>query len=180
RPQYLSDRGVLGQGDWPHRLATGRYSVDFAAIDDEPIPELDSELGNWRGSIATRGPFGLGSWRKYGWDVTLESDESFRRTYKLDSILQEDRVNVGYLQGLSDRNYLAANLYHFGGLFVEDTNVANSYVHPVIDYNYIWGAPVLGGQLSFNGHARAMTRNNGTDSNHAVLAADWKRKMIDP
>jgi LPS-assembly protein len=52
---------------------------------------------------------------------------------------------------------------------------------PVIDYNYILGTPVLGGQLSFTAHARALTRpDDGTDSQHVLVAADWKRKMIDP
>jgi LPS-assembly protein len=180
RPHYFSDRGVLWQGDFRHRLENGQYSLNVAAIDDSTPSTLDSDLGNWRGSIQTRGQFSMSSWWRYGWDVTLESDESFRRTYKLDPILQTDRVNVGYLQGLSDRNYFAANIYHFGGLVLDDTVVANSYVHPVIDYNYIVGAPVLGGQLGFNAHARALTRPDGTDNNHALVAADWKRKMIDP
>jgi LPS-assembly protein len=182
RPTYYSDRGVLWQGDFRHRLATGQYSINVAAIDDElsPVADVDSQLGNWRGSLQTKGQFNLSSWWKYGWDITLESDESFRRTYKLDPILQTDRVNVAYLQGLSDRNYFAANLYHFGGLFLTDTAVANAYVMPVIDYNYIWGTPVLGGQLSFTGHARVLARTDGTDDNHLVVAADWKRKMIDP
>ncbi|MFZ1104467.1 MAG: LPS-assembly protein LptD [Hyphomicrobiaceae bacterium] len=180
RPSYFSDRGVLWAGEWRHRLATGQYIVNMAAIEDPTSPTLNSDLGNWRGSIQTKGQFSLASWWKYGWDVTLESDESFRRTFKLDSILQTDRVNVAYLQGISERNYFAANFYHFGGLFLEDDVVATSYVHPVIDYNYILGTPVLGGQLSFTAHARALTRNDGTDNNHIVLAADWKRKMIDP
>ncbi len=179
-PTYYTDRGVLWQGDFRHRLENGRYTIDLAAIDDETSPTVDSQLGNWRGSLQTKGLFSLGSWWKYGWDITLESDESFRRTYKLDSILQTDRVNVAFLQGLSERNYFAANLYHFGGLFLTDTDVSNAYVLPVIDYNYIVGTPVLGGELSLTAHARALTRTDGSDNTHAVVAADWKRKMIDP
>jgi LPS-assembly protein len=182
RPSYYSDRGVLWQGDFRHRLETGRYSIDVAAIDDELSPNTDvnSQLGNWRGSLQTKGQFDLGSWWKYGWDITLESDESFRRTYKLDSILQTDRVNVAYLQGLSERNYFAANFYHFGGLFLNDTEVSNAYVFPVVDYNYIVNTPVLGGELSFSGHARNLVRTDGSDNTHAVVQADWKRKMVDP
>jgi LPS-assembly protein len=181
-PQLYTNRGVLWQGDFRHRLANGQYSLNFAAIDDQlsSSADVDSQLGNWRGSLQTKGQFNLGSWWKYGWDVTLESDESFRRTYKLDPILQTDRVNVAYLQGLSERNYFAANLYQFGGLFLTDTDVANAYVLPVIDYNYIVGQPVLGGELSFTSHARVLTRPDGTDSNHALVEANWRRKMVDP
>ena len=177
-PRYFSDRGVLWQGEFRHRLATGQYNVSFAAIDDaEPLSLGDA---GWRGSIQTKGQFSLSSWWRYGWDITLESDEAFRRDYRLDPILQTDRVNVAYLQGMSDRNYFGANLYHFGGLLLEDTNISNSRVHPVIDYKYIWGTPVAGGELSFTGHTRAMTRTDGTDTTLAVAEANWRRKMIDP
>jgi LPS-assembly protein len=130
--------------------------------------------------LQTKGLFSLSSWWKYGWDVTIESDESFRRTYKLDPIIQTDRVNVAFLQGLSDRNYFAMNFYHFGGLLLNDTALASSYVHPVIDYNYIVGSPVLGGELSFKAHARSLTRTDGTDSSRGVVEAAWHRKLIDP
>ena len=178
-PKYFTDRGVLWQGDWRHRLATGQYTIKFAAIDDETGPNFDSDLGNWRGSLQTKGLFSLSSWWKYGWDVTIESDESFRRTYKLDPIIQTDRVNVAFLQGLSDRNYFGMNFYHFGGLLLNDTALANSFVHPVIDYNYIWGNPILGGEMSFNLHARSLTRTDGTDSSRLVVEAAWQRKLID-
>ena len=40
-------------------------------------------------------------------------------------------------------------------------------MHPVIDYNYIVGQPVLGGELSFNTHARSLTREpDWTAGNH--------------
>jgi LPS-assembly protein len=177
-PRYFTDHGVLWQGEWRHRLATGQYSVKLAAIDDNSAPAVNDQ--GWRGSIETKGQFSLSSWWRYGWDITLESDEAFRRFYHLDPILQTDRVNVAYLQGMSERNYFGANLYHFGSLLLDNTDVANARVHPVIDYNYIVGAPVAGGELSFNAHARAMTRTDGTNTNHAVAEANWRRKMIDP
>jgi LPS-assembly protein len=91
-------------------------------------------------------------------------------------------VNVAFLQGLSDRNYFSMNFYHFGGLVLNDTDLASAYVHPVIDYNYIVGAPVLGGELSFAAHARSLTRTGaeGTDSSRLVVEANWQSKVIDP
>jgi LPS-assembly protein len=177
-PRYFSDRGTLWQGEFRHRLATGQYSVDFAAIDQsEPLALGDK---GWRGSLHTKGQFSLSSWWRYGWDITLESDEAFRRDYRLDPVIQTDRVNVAYLQGMSERNYFGANLYHFGGLLLDDTSISNSRVHPVIDYNYIYGNPVAGGELNFKAHTRAMTRTDGTDTTLAVAEMNWRRKMIDP
>src|SRR5215510_5128091 len=182
-PQYWSKQGVLWQGDFRHKLADGQYTVKVAAIDqgrDESGATIGGDTG-WRGSLETKGQFSLSSWWRYGWDITVESDETFRRFYKLDPILQTDRVNTIYLQGMSERNYLSAKLYHFGGLLFDEPTQANSLVHPVIDYNYIVGQPILGGELSFTGHARSMSRNDGgTDSTHAVVEANWRRKMIDP
>jgi LPS-assembly protein len=67
-------------------------------------------------------------------------------------------------------------------LLNEDTALTSSYVHPVIDYNYIVGAPVLGGELSFSAHARSLTRGGveGTDTSRMVVEANWQKKMIDP
>jgi LPS-assembly protein len=182
-PQYFDKHGVLWQGDWRHRLANGQYTVKFAAIDEgrdeTAVAGLSNQTG-WRGSVETKGQFSLSSWWRYGWDVTVESDDSFRRFYKLDPILQTDRVNTVYLQGLSDRNYFSAKLYQFGGLLLNDTSYANALVHPVIDYNYIVGTAVLGGELSFSAHARSMSRNDGTDTTHALAEANWRRQIIDP
>lgn len=183
-PKYWSNYGVLWQGDFRHRLANGQYSISISAIDEgrdgTAIGNAFSPDPGWRGSLQTKGQFSLSSWWRYGWDVTIDSDDSFRRFYQLDPILQSDRVNTAYLQGMSDRNYFSAKLYQFGGLLLTDTAYSNSWVHPVVDYNYIVGTPVLGGELSFTGHARAMSRSDGVDTNVAVAEANWRRKMIDP
>jgi LPS-assembly protein len=193
-PKYWSNYGILWQGDWRQRLSNGQYTVSFAAIDQNRdgtatgngLPEA-----GWRGSVQTKGQFSLASWWRFGWDITVDSDDSFRRFYHLDPILQTDRVNTAYLQGMSDRNYFSARLYQFGGLLLTDTPYSNSWVLPVIDYNYILGQPVLGGELSFSAHARSMTRTGGVDPNTGlyvpgldtnllVAEANWRRKMIDP
>ena len=189
-PKYLSKQGVLWQGEWRHRVAIGgahgQYTVKMAGIDqdsdklpDGTTTEKRERLDGWRGSIETRGLFSLSSWWRMGWDVTVESDDTFRRFYKLDSILQTDRVNTAWLQGLSERNHFAMQLYQFGGLLLEDSPVSESRVHPVIDWNYIAGQPVLGGELSFNANVQSISRSDGTDSNRLSVDARWRRKLID-
>ena len=176
-PRYYSKYGMLWQGEWRHRLANGQYNIKVWGIDQEKESASSIIEEGWRGSIQTRGQFSLSSWWRFGWDVTADSDEAFRRFYKLDPIVQTDRVNTVYLQGMSDRNYFAAKLYQFGGLLITDTPYSNAWVHPVIDYNYIVGGSVLGGELSFNAHARSLTRSDSTDSSRVVLEADWRRKI---
>ena len=95
--------------------------------------EEDAAIAPRVGASASQS-FALSSWWRFGWDATLESDDSFRRFYKLDPIIQTDRVSTAYLQGMSERNYFNASIYHFGGLLFNDPTYADSYVAPVIDY----------------------------------------------
>ena len=188
-PMYTSKHGVLWMGDWRHRVSfgdiRGQYSFKFAGIDqdastlDDIDPARRDRLDGWRGSVETKGLFSLSSWWRFGWDITLESDDTFRRFYKLDNVLQTDRVNTVFLQGLSDRNYFAATLYHFGGLLLEDQPASESRVHPVIDYNYILNQPVLGGELSFDANAISLSRADGTDMNRISFQSQWRRKLVD-
>ncbi len=195
QPQYLSKQGVLWRGDWRHRLAAGsEYSIKVAGIEQNGAnlpstldPLSRSQLDGWRGSVQTQGALSLSSWWRFGWDLTLESDDTFRRFYKLDGILQTDKINTAYLEGISERNYFSAKFYHFGGLLLQDTlpnqtglPSARSQVYPVIDYSYIFDKPVVGGELSVAGNASSMTRKDGTDSTRVAAEANWRSKTVDP
>jgi len=197
-PMYLAKQGVLWQADWRHRVAfgdvTGTYTIKVAAIDQDArdlpgTPAQNERFDGWRGSIETKGKFSLSSWWSFGWDVTVESDDYFRRFYKLDNILQTDRINEIYLTGISDRNYFGAYFYHFGGLRFDDSDMTRGRVHPVIDYNYIFADPILGGELSFNANALSFSRSVSHDPlgwtgetamNRLVAEVNWRRRFIDP
>lgn len=198
-PMYTAKQGVLWQGDWRHKVSfgdiNGEYLIKIAAIDQSEAlgTSVSSNLpDNWRGSVQTRGQFSLSSWWKFGWDVTVESDDSFRRFYKLDNILQTDRVNSVYLRGQSERNYFSMTAYQFGGLLLTDTQQSESRVHPVIDWNYIVGQPVFGGELGFNVNAVSFSRSNGgglvannklsdrtTEIERASADVNWRRRLTD-
>ena len=195
-PLYLSEQGVLWQGEWRQRLDKGQYSVKLSAIDQDganlsgSAAEKESFDG-WRGSVETKGLFSLSSWWKFGWDVTLESDDQFRRFYKLDNILLTDRVNQVFLTGQSDRNYFSARLYHFGGLLLDDTPQSESSAHPIIDYNYVFADPVLGGELKWDTNVLSFTRDDGVTRalglqpprdqqiNRVVSELKWRRRFTD-
>lgn len=198
-PAYTTKQGVLWQADFRHRISLGsikgQYKIDLAGIDqdiaDLPTRSARADLDGWRGSLHTTGNFSLASWWRFGWDITLESDDSFRRFYKLDNILQTDRVNKVHIIGLSDRNYFAVTGYHFGGLLLSDQDVSESKVHPVVDWNYVVGAPVLGGELSWNVNALSLTRDQSfqdftftnrrvdTVTHRASGDVHWRRKLTD-
>jgi LPS-assembly protein len=188
-PRFMTDQGILWMGDWRQRLATGQYTVKLAGIDQDGSnldvsADKQESLDGFRGSLETRGDFSLSSWWRYGWNVTLESDDTFRRYYQLDNILLTDRVNNVYFTGMSERNYLATNFYHFGGLLSSDTPQSESAAYPVVDYNYVVADPVLGGELKLNGNLLAFSRSDGAENSdqqmsRAVAEVKWRRRFTD-
>ena len=178
-PTYSSKQGVLYKGEFRHRTDNGAYNFNFAAIDQHPGDEVDVSKEGFRGSIHTIGRYEFGSWWKAGWNVTLESDDTFRRFYKLDSILKTDRVSTLYLEGISDRNYLGVFAHHFGGLIADDVSNSEATVHPLVDFNYIVGDPVLGGELSFDANLISETRQDGADNSHVIAQVNWRKQFVD-
>ncbi len=189
-PRYMTDQGVMWQGEWRHKLASGEYTVNFAAIDQDSnkLPSGNENLDGWRGSLETHGRFSLSSWWSYGWNAIIESDDTFRRFYKLDSVLLTDRVNDLWLVGQGDRSYFSAKLYQFGGLLVEDNDETESLVHPIIDHNYVFKDPVVGGELRWRSNAMSFSRSDTTnqskdfisqDMNRFITEIKWRRRFTD-
>jgi LPS-assembly protein len=192
-PRYMTEQGILWQGDWRQKLVNGKYEINLAAIDQD-ANDLGSNVTNpqnldgWRGSVETHGEFSLSSWWSYGWNVIVESDDTFRRYYKLDSVLLTDRVNDVWMMGLSERSYFSAKLYQFGGLLVNDNDEAESLVHPIIDHNYVFQDPVLGGELSWKSNAMSLSRSESNNANVGLVSRDmnrfvteikWRRRFTD-
>jgi LPS-assembly protein len=204
-PLFTTSQGILWKGEWRQRLAiagaVGQYNLKLAGIDQDEA-NLSSSIPNrgdydgWRGSIETHGRFSLGSWWQAGWDVILESDDTFRRFYKLEPRILTDRVNSAFVEGISDRNYFGAYLYHFGGLLLNDTSDNESRVHPIVDYNYIFANPIFGGELSFNLNALSFSQDltfldglaggigrttQDVASSTTRVSADmnWRRRLVD-
>lgn len=178
-PVVTTEAGFLLKTDWRQRLEDGAYNVRAAGVFDDSPDDPTREGEKFRGSLQSAGEFNLGSFWKWGWDATLESDDTFRRFYKLDDIYATDRISTVYLLGQSDRNYFEAHLYHFGGLTAEDDDNANSIVHPVIDYDYIFADPIVGGELSYNGNVLSLSRDNGGDTNRLINQVNWRRQFTD-
>ncbi len=200
-PMVTGRQGVLWQGEWRHRLENGAYFIKLAGIDQDadalPSAIVDrQQYEGWRGSVQTKGLFSLSSWWKFGWDVTVDSDDTFRRFYKLDNILLTDRVDKVFLAGISDRNYLGVELYHFGGLMFNDANSggtgsSESYAYPILDYNYVFADPIVGGEITWNTNALSFSNNqqptvnpfvNNTNEqmNRVVTEVNWRRRFTDP
>jgi LPS-assembly protein len=179
-PMYTSEQGVLWQGSWRHRLASGGYRVDLAGVFNDGSFEFPNSVENdFRGSIVTQGKFALNPYWSWGWDAIAESDDTFRRFYDLDSKLKTDRISQVYLEGLHDRNYASMRFYETGTLLRTQDPLADATVYPIVDYDYIFKNPIVGGELSFNSNIMALANADGTDSNRLIMQTAWRRQMID-
>ncbi len=185
-PVVTTESGMLVKADWRHRLENGEYRVLLAGAYNDDPPENAPTDSSFRGSIETQGQFRLGSFWHWGWDVTAETDDTFRRFYQLDGLTETERTSEVFLVGQSDRNYFSARAYSFVNLteqedpLAEDLNDRDTAVHPVIDYNFIADEPVLGGELAWDTNVVSLTRNNGPESHRIVSEVSWRRTITDP
>ena len=189
-PLLMSKRGLLAKATYRQRLANGTFKFDLAGIQETDSPSDKPTDSKFRGSLVTQGDFALGSWWSAGWNATLETDPTFRRFYKLDSVLTTNRVSEAHVVGQSDRDYFGAYIYQFGGLLATDTQAAGSSALPSVDYHYVAGTPIIGGEFSLDANALALNRASidpslrgtqaiaNTDS-RAVVQANWRSQLID-
>ncbi len=178
-PMWTEKAGTLLLGDWRQRTASGGYRVELAGVfdnQDDPNSPADQDF---RGSIKTQGKFALNPYYSWGWDILAETDETFRRFYNLDSRLKTDRVSQVFLEGLHDRNYFSTRFYNTQSLLFQDEKFSEATVYPIVDYDYIVGAPIIGGELSFNSNAMVFSSEDGVDSNRLIVEANWRRQLID-
>jgi len=179
-PMWTEKAGTLLLGDWRQRTSSGGYNLELAGVFDNVNDELSPADGDdFRGSIKTKGRFALNPYYAWGWDVLLETDDTFRRFYNLDSRLKTDRVSQIYLEGLHDRNYLSTRFYNTESLLFTDEEFSEAVVYPIIDYDYIVDAPIVGGELSFNSNTMVFSSADGTDSSRFIVEGQWRRQMID-
>ena len=194
-PEFTTKAGYLMQADWRQRLWNGAYDVKLAGSFNDQAQDFLGDR-NWRGSVETSGSFALNSRWSVGWHAILESDETFRRFYKLDDIYATERVSSVFLTGIGERNYFNMTLAQYGNLtgnvYDYETNTYQKTVtatsYPVIDYNYIHNKPVFGGELSFDLNALALSVNDPSNllssvyrgnMDHIVTQAQWRRTLTD-
>ena len=54
-----------------------------------------------------------------------------------------------YLSGRGDRSYFDVRGIYYYGFSEADSQTQIPVIHPVIDYSYVFGQPVFGGELSY-------------------------------
>lgn len=175
-----TEQGFLGEAEWRQRFNNGEYSVTFAGI-NQANPDTfdrntvdsgpDGDPNEFRGMMGTQGNFAINSRWDFGWNVLVQTDKNFSRTYGIQDYSDFVYRSEVYLTGLEDRNYFDLRGMHFD---VQEQTLDNNldgtenfdarddeqpWVLPSFDYSFTPDQPVFGGELNLDVNARVITRN---------------------
>jgi LPS-assembly protein len=162
----LSRQGVLLKGEYRQRLETGAFTIKASGIiqQDPSVYDLaNSEPGPGtrkdRGAIESAGQFNINKQWVWGWDGVLVSDRAYLNDYNtLTQFRANEMASQLYLVGQGDRSYFDVRGMSFLGMSLVDRNNEQPIIHPVLDYNYIYGQPVLGGELALTANLASSSR----------------------
>lgn len=173
-PRYTTKQGWLGQAEWRQRMANGSYFVRGAGIfqDDK---DYFNRTGNptpgyreSRGGLESSGEFRLADQWVWGWDAVLLSDRTFLLDYDLiqqrktnDVFLTgvSEGVSQLYLQGAGTRSFFDVRSIYYLAYTEADEQRMIPVIHPVMDYNYTFEQPVVGGELSYRMNFTSLSRD---------------------
>lgn len=169
-----SNQGFLTETEWRQRLDSGSYNLRAAGIDQQNRLDFGSEnidsTKDERFAVMSTGKFLINPRWTWGWNVLLQSDENFARTYSLREYGGRDQTNEMYLTGLAGKNYFDLRGQKF---LVQDdridqdtTKAGNQKLQnqqgnalPVMDYNWVSSEAVGGGQLSLDMNVQSIHRH---------------------
>jgi LPS-assembly protein len=177
-PRMMTRQGLLMQGEWRQRLYSGGYSIRLTGVRQLDKDAFIDGNGNpttgvrdWRGSVDTKGQFALNDKWVWGWDSVVPTDPTYMYDYAIPSYQRNsDPLRTGlsegisqlYLSGRGDRSYFDVRSIYYYGFSTEDVQKQIPVIHPVMDYNYVFANPILGGELSYQMNLTSLSRNTST------------------
>ncbi|MBS8259161.1 LPS-assembly protein LptD [Roseibium polysiphoniae] len=213
----MTKQGLLGEASFRHRLVSGSYTIAAAGLFQARPSEFANTSGDgrWRGAVKTTGNFKLSENWDYGWNLTYKSDRVFLEDYSAVGFDDNGETSEIYLEGNTVRNGLTFRGYAFSLSQEDYTGDADNdpssdfsplgqslqdkqpFVLPVIDYDYVFSDPIVGGELSLTSNFTSLTRAEtdafqatgsdvdqfrGVDGTFSRLSmqGEWRRTFIDP
>jgi LPS-assembly protein len=197
----LTRQGFLLEGEFRQQFHNGLHTLNVAGISqldrEQFTPGTVDALETNRGMIASRGKFEINPRWSFGWNVLVQSDNNFAKTYDLSTFDGTTYVNQAYLTGLGKRNYFDLRAFYFD-IQDADPNSLDENKQPiaqVLDYSYTAPEPILGGELNADFNLTNIKRNRldrinvlgverfrgleGT-SHRLTGELEWKRTFIAP
>ncbi len=160
-----SKQGFLVDAEFRRQLATGHYNIRLAGINQMDPSAFDAGTidANRRNRVfaATSGEFQINTMWSFGWDVMVQSDNSFANTYDISGYSAVTQTSTAYLTGLNGRNYFDLRAFYFDVQSTLTSSVAEKQqpiIHPSLDYSKTFDRPVAGGELNLNMNVLSLTR----------------------
>ena len=177
-PMMTSKQGLLMQGEYRQRTENGAFLVRAQGInqwdknyfihtdDGKPTPGYR----DFRGAFESAGQFNLSDKWGWGWNIVAPTDKTFFQDYNTGQLQTKDLIrNVPsegvsqlYLTGRGDRAYFDVRAMYFYGFSESDVQGQIPVVHPVLDYSYTFGQPILGGELSYRVNLTSLSRDEAS------------------
>ena len=200
-PTVLTRQGFLLEGEFRKRFHNGQITLRAAGIDQwNPrvfSPGTSDRRDDFRGMVASEGRFKINPRWAFGWDVMMQTDNNFSRTYNLEGLKDRIHVNQAYLTGLGDRNVFDLRSFYFD---VQDADPQDRLerkqaIAQTLDHEYIVPQPVFGGELSITTNITNVERDlrdaysvRGNDrfrglaggTTRLTSEVEWKRQFIAP
>lgn len=197
----LTRQGFLLEGEFRQQFHNGLHTLNVAGISqldrEQFTPGTVDALETNRGMIASRGKFEINPRWSFGWNVLVQSDNNFAKTYDLSTFDGTTYVNQAYLTGLGKRNYFDLRAFYFDIQDADPDSIDENKqpVAQVLDYSYTAPEPILGGELNADFNLTNIKRNRldrvnvlgverfrgleGT-SHRLTGELEWKRTFIAP
>ncbi|OLP58538.1 Organic solvent tolerance protein [Xaviernesmea oryzae] len=197
----LTRQGFLLEGEFRQRFEMGEHVLRMAGISQMNPESFTSGTEDadhtQRGMIASKADFQFNPRWSFGWDVLVQSDNNFAKTYDLSTFDGTTLTNQAYLTGLGDRNYFDLRAFYFDIQDADPSSAAENQqaIAQVLDYSATAPNPVAGGELSATINLTNIKRNRldaytvanderfrgleGTD--HRLTAElEWKKQIVVP
>lgn len=209
-------QGFVPEAEWRQRFNNGEYSIkaagvyqlepdafEYYTVDRGPAND-ENEL---RGMVGTTGRFEINPRWTFGWDLLLQSDKNFARTYGIGGYSDSVFSNEIYLTGMSERNYFDLRFMKFDVQEEHRDEYRSTvrdpkqpWVLPSFDYSRVSEEPIAGGELNIDFNSRVIRRTEldvaprswtgigdvnavrgieGTDG-RLTGEAEWRRTFITP
>jgi LPS-assembly protein len=178
-PRAMSRQGLMMTAEYRQRLIDGAFSIKGSGLYQLDKTAFLREGGgpptpgyrDFRGTLESTGQFALTDKWVWGWDAVLPSDATFYQDYGLTTYQRtSDPLRTGVIEGISqlyvagrgDRSYFDARGIYYYGFSEADVQKQIPVIHPVVDYNYTFGRPVLGGELGYRVNLTSLSRDTAS------------------
>ncbi len=169
--KYTTKQGLLMQGEFRQRLMNGAYVIRGAGIRQQDPAAFSTTDANrdWRGSLESHGNFAINRQWVWGWDALVLTDKYFLQDYnpglsaytanRNSLSLTSEGISQAYISGRGNRSYFDARSIYYLGFSGADVQEQIPIIHPVIDYDYTFDHPIMGGELGYTLNFTSLTRD---------------------